>query len=835
MAAAKGHGKKANKLDSKSPDDIKEKTYLTRHVETSISILESPENDIVLEALLFLSKYADIRLVNLTYLQQRGLLKKLLNLFDRNICILRLALRLLNILLSIDDVMVEFNRGIYDNQIKQITDFYICHDDNYVREFSVNILIKLATTCRITCLIFSVDLLNPILQTLQSKKSEGLLKTTIRLLDVLLSSPAVLSVLPELQKFDVTVILDYMNDNDNEIARLTFNIVAKLTMFGLDVYQSIFRFHHLVEKMMEVVMDPAKKENHEIALQIILNCMNSDLTSSYFVESIQFLKLCAWVKSCDTEYLRPCVEIYSKLSAMPQMRQVLFDLSVEESILYFLRSNNKYILNKTCEAISNMSEHKYCCEQMMTPVVMRVLCSMLERNDDEDPENAVAIKTITDLMRRSLKTIDFLNHFGAQQTFIELFKKGMSAFTQESYFRILEVLYQFSVHPIYKESVVCGKFFEELFNILQNGTEDIANLSVEMLTYFIPHPEFYALLVKTNGPQIILEKLKTTKNPQLFKSLLVLIHSTLSNESFIMEFMKRNLVKTLKDFSDYIKQKAPLINTILKLSYDVYLPLKFFEMHRMELTDKLNNQFYLISGKWTDPFPFLGVFLHENLSPIRTIYVVDFSYEMVKSKQRVPTPNSKEVSCRSTPRTDEQSPITHLISTPYEIKYGDLSPDPFLPSYIYHIREYFKEETDIIDKIKMLAEYVDTILCGPDETLNIPQKFHTFKLHIQTLKFKLGTNMIPIGYLRVGFHCEKALLFKALADSTCIPCSLVKGAHNLYWNEVAVFSGIGYEQTLTIYIVDLMNNIGNLMAMGSKEANYYCNSSKYKSNNYNKI
>ncbi|CAG9854044.1 unnamed protein product [Phyllotreta striolata] len=816
--------KKKTKLDSKQPDDIKEKTYLTRNVETSISILESPENDIVLEALLFLSKYADIRLVNLTYLQQRGLLKKLLDLFQRNICILRLALRLLNILLDVEDVMVEFNEGIYDDKIKQITEFYIRHEDNYVRQFSLNILIKLAATCRITNLIFSVNLLNPILQTLQSKKNESLLKTTIKLLDYLLRSPAVISVLPELQKFDITVILDYMNDEDPEISKLTYDIIEKLTMFGLDVYQNIFRHNHLVEKMMEIVMNPALKDNHDVALRIILNCMNSDFTSYYFVESIQFLKFCLWVKTCDVEYLKPCIEMFSKLCAMPHLRQTLFDLSVEQSILFFFRSTNRYILNRACEAISNLSEHKYCCEQIVTPMLIKSLCTMMEKREEEDPENAVVIKTIVELVRRSLKTIDFLNHFNAQQTFIDMFRQGPNAYSEETYLRVVEMLYQFSVHPIYKETIICDKFFEELCWVLKYGSEDISIFSVELITYFMPLPDFTGIFIRNSGPAVILDKLKSTKNEFLFKNLLVLIHCALSNEPIIMEFIRRNIVQILKGFSEDVKRKAPLIQTILQLIFDVYLPLKFFELARLEITDKLNNQFYLIFGEWKEPFPFLEIFQSEKLSPRKTIYVVDYTFERAKPK---PLPENCHPNENAPQKVDDPA-IVSLISSPYEIKYGELSPDPFLPSYIYHIKQYFEKQGDVIKKIRILAEYVDTVLCGPEEDTNLPQKFHTFKLHLQTLRFKLGTNMIPIGYLRIGFHCEKALLFKAIADKTCIPCSFVKGQNNLYWNEVAVFTGIGEHQILTIYVVDLMNNIGNLMAVGTKEANNYCYTKKFK-------
>ncbi|XP_072382050.1 uncharacterized protein [Diabrotica undecimpunctata] len=759
----KSRTKKGGKtLTTKLPDDIKEKSYLTRHVDTSIAILDSPENDIVLESLLFLSKYADLCLINLNYLQQRGLLQKILKLLDRNICILRLCLRLLNILLSIEDVMIEFDQEEYDSDIQRITNFYIYHKDLHVKEFAVSILSKVASSCRITSLIFSLDLLHPILSALKSVKNVNLLQMSMILLDGLLTAPAALCILPEVKNFDISTIVKLLQHPEGEVNAQAFKIISKLTFFCLNVYQVMFKKEKIVEKMMNVVMDPLQRDNHEISMKIILDCMNSDVTSTYFIESLEFLKFCAWVKTCESDYLPKCADIFLKLSSIPSIRQTLFDLSVEESILYFLRSKEKYVLNRACAAISNMSEHPYCCDHMLTGKVVQTIFNILERTDDEiDPQNEVAIKTLCNLTKRSLKTLQFLFKLEAQQKFFELFTKGLATLSPEAYLNITEIIYHFVVYPEYQKSIVNSKLFTELLKASQSECEKVAVLSLEIITFCMVKPIFLELFTNLNGPTIIVQQLKSTTNPKLRNCLLILIHSAISNDSITLEFLKNGLVNVLREFSEEIRESAPIIETILNLSYNIYLPLKFFETHRLEITDKLNNQFYLINGYWT----------------------------------------------------------------------GDLSPDPFLPKYINNINKLFEDETSIINKIRILSKFVDTILCGPNESLKIPQKFHTFKLHIQSLKFKFGTNMIPIGYLRIGFYCERALLFKAIADRTCIPCSLVRGKNQVYWNEVALLQQEDDDMNsskIVFYIVDLMHDIGSLMAVGTREADFYCNSNDFK-------
>lgn len=94
---------------------------------------------------------------------------------------------------------------------------------------------------------------------------------------------------------------------------------------------------------------------------------------------------------------------------------------------------------------------------------------------------------------------------------------------------------------------------------------------------------------------------------------------------------------------------------------------------------------------------------------------------------------------------------------------------------------------------------------------------------------KFASNLIPIGYIRSGRYCERALLFKAIADKIGIPATLVKGKNGLYWNEIPL--PITHEEYMTtktkkncmVYgVVDLMENVGSILTVGSASAKRYC-------------
>ena len=95
----------------------------------------------------------------------------------------------------------------------------------------------------------------------------------------------------------------------------------------------------------------------------------------------------------------------------------------------------------------------------------------------------------------------------------------------------------------------------------------------------------------------------------------------------------------------------------------------------------------------------------------------------------------------------------------------------------------------------------------------------------------MKSNVIPLGYLKLGRKFERAVLFKVLSDQLDLYSSLVRGQHGIAWIEVFIpkmseeFSKITHlpkRKFKPNYIVDLMDNPGELIDIGSYEAQVYC-------------
>lgn len=803
--------------DNIPPNSIKDKLYIAKQIDTSISILDSPENDLVLESLLFISKYADLKVKNLTYFQQKEITLKILNLFDRNIYILRLVLRLLTVLLENTPIICELDQDVYDDYILRITNFYTASEDIHVQELCLDILSRLANSCRITCLIFKTNIFNPILETIRSPPSSNLLTLAFNVLNYLLDSEAALGVLLVSPIFDTKSLIASLSSENVFVTSKVYEIIIKLTSKDINAFQRLFRESQLVELMMEVVMNPNKKTFHEKAFQIIQNCINSEETSTYFVNSSQFLLFCQWVKDCKDVYLNSCADIFEKLSNLPSIMQALYDHSVEESIISFLRSTEKEVLNKACKSISNLTVHQYCCADMFTPSVLNTLVDILQRKDDNiDPNNEVALETIYCFFVRSIGVLPELQGGKIIPILLKYFFKSKHI-SKKSFSRLVDILYKLSLFSEYRKSIIGESFFEKLLNSAFSDTADLASLSLEVLLHFVGHKALNYLILHTNGPKLLLERLKLTSDMKLTKFILLFIHSSMFFEELVTEFLKNDLIGVLKSLTLRFLSDAPVIETIKTFTYNLHLPIKFYKTGKVDLTTKLGHKFYILTGRLSGSFPFLEILEFQKSSPISTVYIVDYTYEAKKNTDiYVPIVTTK-VKRRRKPKNEE-----HMKYPDNAKFYGEISPDPYLPYYIRFIADNFEQTWSLEEKISFLAKYVDDLLSGSSENATIFERIQNFKKHLKSLKFKLGTSIIPIGFLRNGFQCERALLFKAIADRVNVPCSL---EHNntFCWNEVALLDSSKGTTALKFYVVDLMNDIGALLSTNSKESNRYFN------------
>ncbi|KAG7259910.1 hypothetical protein CRUP_017477 [Coryphaenoides rupestris] len=131
-----------------------------------------------------------------------------------------------------------------------------------------------------------------------------------------------------------------------------------------------------------------------------------------------------------------------------------------------------------------------------------------------------------------------------------------------------------------------------------------------------------------------------------------------------------------------------------------------------------------------------------------------------------------------------------------------------------------------------LARLVSEAMGGPVEV----ERLHGFhwELHLGELKFRRRSNLVPVGSVRKGIYCHRALLFKCLADRVGLSCTLVRGEYNRAWNEVLLPAAVAVAaataapaEVMTtqsaglLYVVDLMHRPGSLLRANTPAAIQY--------------
>lgn len=792
--------KKKKDFHEQKRDMPKEKTYISKEIETSITLLESPEISVVTEALLFLSKYADIQEENLTYLQQQEIIPKLVKLLQKPLPIIRLSLRLISILLNKTETVYELDNEKYNEFFLVVHDMLINNPDAPIKEFSATILAKMSTSTRVVLLIFESDTFTPVFQFLGESTNSSLINNILQLFYGILDAPTAIAQLAAHNMFNPIILLNKINNSDAATINLVLDIFKKITSASLDPIQQKLKEALFVERMLQIVLS----ESAELlsVFEIIINCIQNPITSSYYVESLEFLEFCVWTQTCSAQYLLPIAVIFEKITSIPSIKQTLFDFSAEDAILYLLRSKDKKVLSLACSSISNMSIHRYCCEKMATPMVLREILVLMQFTDNITNYNEVAVETLHNFCKRYNRTLELINAYKGHEVIIKYFNSGLTLIPEETYLKILEIIILLISTDFGKSAILTEEFFANILKQLEFENEQINVACFEVMSYCVSDKNFRESFTIMNGPVMLINLMKTCSSKKLFKSILIFIHSNLVYKSMAEIFLNVNLVQTLKNFPSEMQDDTPLIGTCLNLMYSLFLPLKFFEKCRLDVGDRFESNFYMVTGFWKGPFPCLSVIESQYLCTLQTVYLVDYT-DALSYRDDMKAPKSRKNSKKSL-RTIDCSRAR----------------DPYLLDFIITIKSKIVNQP-IEKQIGLVAAFVDAQLCGPEDVDS--QKVHSFNLHIESLKKKLGSNVIPVGYLRVGFHCERSLLFKAICDKICIPCALAKGNDNIYWNEVPLIVAGRNSGNLRYYVVDLMEHIGELYSVGSRDANAYCN------------
>ncbi|XP_026471070.1 armadillo repeat-containing protein 3 [Ctenocephalides felis] len=404
---------------------------------------------------------------------------------------------------------------------------------------------------------------------------------------------------------------------------------------------------------------------------------------------------------------------------------------------------------------------------------------------------------------------------------------------------------------------------------------DLRVKSCECLTMYLCEENMRRWLPDTAQSLSIASDCLRDDSSRLKVSAAAVVRQAAEDPQVAQRFISSSVLQCLLD--DAAMRKAcPIWESAIEVILNNHLPAKFAYTGKLEISDVIRGKFYLMRKPWIS-FPLLEEILSiENACPKQIIYLVeeitlpDILMAEFQEALKISRPSRKrsngskasadgaraakrptlEKNVQASTLQGENASADDVASTslvkmapPSIIEWKQPS-DPHIQMYLNKIRRKFMQwnitngssssfkngmifASTIPIRAKIVAHFVHARLSGP--TPKGACSSPLLEMHLTNLKHELQTSIIPLGYLRLGAMLERSLLFKVLSDKLGIPCTLVRGENGRSWNEIAipVIEESSTEEWLSIkllrpsHIVDLMVNPGEVLQLGSWEAENY--------------
>ncbi|NXX21808.1 ARMC3 protein, partial [Podargus strigoides] len=503
-------------------------------------------------------------------------------------------------------------------------------------------------------------------------------------------------------------------------------------------------------------------------------------------------------------------------------RKILHEEEVEKCLINLLENENDGVKVAASQAISAMCENlasKRAFGLQGIPQLVQLLSS-----DNEEVKEA-AVTALANLTASSPSNASAV----AEAEGIEPLVKTLNAQSDGAIANAATVLTNLAMQEPFRINIQSCGVMSALAKPLCSTNSQVQSKAAFTVAAFGCDPDARTELRNAGGLGPLVELLHS-KNEEVRRNACWAVMVCASDELTTAELCRLGALGILEEINVSTGRKNNFSEAALKKLLDNNLSQKYSQMGYLSSSNIITDGFYdcgqikpgvkclsleeLSMQELTDrrAIIFINAKPQEGLQYSKSVYIV---FYIRKGKGKKEEEKMKEV-----------NQITSQVQDEINLEDSHWLPPPdfILLDYITDASKTISPLTTIREKVVALAQFVADKMGGPIER----DKLHDFswELHISEIEFELECNVVPIGKVKKGTFCHRALLFKVIADRIGIDCSLVRGEYNRAWNEVKLVDdspqGIaGLLLPPREYIVDLMFKPGFLIKQGSAEADQY--------------
>ncbi|XP_030299931.1 armadillo repeat-containing protein 3 [Calypte anna] len=825
--------KKVKKEVEPPPKDVLDPLLIeSKTAATVVLMLSSPEEDVLAKACEALYKFASKGDENKVTLHGLGAVEHLYKLISHeNPIIRRNAVMILGIMASNYNVKKLLRElDVTSSLISQLAP----EEDKVIHEFATLCLAYMAVEYTTKVQIFEQGGLEPLIRLLGSPDPDvqkNSLECIYLLMQDFQSCAAVraLNVIPPL--------LEMLKSEYPVIQLLALKTLELISRDGET--RKILGENKGLDCLLRILETNEFNDLHAEALAVLGNCLEDVHTLRLIQQTGGLTKLLSFVgDSSVPDIQRNAAKAIAKAASDSGNRKILSEEEVEKCLIKLLEVDNDGVKVAASQAISAMSEDVGSKRAFGVQGISQ-LVQLLSRDSEEVKEAAVT--ALANLTTASPNNASSVVEAGG----IEPLVNTLSAQRDGAIANAATVLTNLAEHVPFRVQIGSQGMMSALAEPLRSTNSQVQSKAALAVAVFGGDADARTEFRNAGGLGPLVELL-CSKNKEVRRNACWAVMVCASDEQTAVELCRLGALEILEDINLSTARKNNFSEAALEKLLDNNLSRKYSQIGYLSSSNIITDGFY-DCGRIKPGVKFLSLeeLSMQELTDRRAIIFIntkpqedltvqnsqDSSNELTALSPSISRGSSRERARKGKEKKEEEKTkedTQGILPVQDEIKVESSQwlppPDFILLDYINAAFTTILPLTTTREQVVALAQFVADKMGGPIER----DKLHDFswQLHISEIEFELKCNVVPIGKVKKGTFCHRALLFKVIADRIGILCSLVRGEYNRAWNEVKLVddSPQGIPQLLLPpqeYIVDLMFEPGFLMKQGSVQADQY--------------
>uniref|UniRef100_A0A3P9JNM8 Armadillo repeat containing 3 n=1 Tax=Oryzias latipes TaxID=8090 RepID=A0A3P9JNM8_ORYLA len=749
--------------------------------ETAVLLLNSPEEEVIVKACEAIFTFAEKADENKLSLLGLGALEPLIRLISHSS---RAVRRGAVVALGSMAVHGEVKNALKKlNAIPSILEKLSPEEETVVHEFATLCLTHLSKDFTCKAQMFDSNGLPPLIQ--------------------LLSSPD-----PDVKKNSVEVIYNLVQDYKSRLAfhklggipsllellKSDFPVIQHLALGTLQCVTTdpdsrrTFREEQGFDRLMDVLSNPDFSDLHAAALQTLSNCLSDSQMVKLVHKSRGLARLLHFLMAPNAPGVQSAaVDCLTNVAQSAESLRLLHEEGTEKVLAELLSVDDIGVKTSACRAVAAMSFHPASKDIFRDLGVVPALTQLLRRQSLM--LRAAATRALYGLSHGDQLNALSIYNTGGHEILVQQLHEACPKTVASS----AATLYNMAAQEAIRSSIVSHGAMRPLAEALKSKDTEVLLSSTLCVAELACEEEARAELRRAGGLEALV-RLLHSPHEEVWKNACFAVKVCASDKLSAVEMCRLGALEILQDMIRPESGRNALgglaLNSLLKSN----LSVKYSLMGHLASSDIITCGFYDAGKARTGQ----RVLTLEELTqqplnqhrPVFSVFTGIRKEKEEKQKDEIPAEEAE---------------------------------DAVLQMLIQEAKESVLQLNTEKEQYAALARLVSEAMGGAVAE----EELHEFPwmLHLSELKFHLQSNVVPIGLIRKGIYCHRALLFKCLSDCIGLSCSLIRGDYNRAWNEVVLFeenpSNMQRSSRRSCFIVDLIHQPGRLLDVNTPSAQQY--------------